>query len=171
MSTPSISDIFNNTVCIRLIPAAHTNFTSDKSVTFTSTMHCEVSKYTIIMHVQLRSSNQFQDINSQYKILKQVIIKMGNKSSYLLTWLIAPVQNFGKMDLPPSNLISWMTNGQRWRTLFREKYSRASRTTVLAPSKAHSIAKRRPHGPAPTIKTCRPSDKQLVIPIIAQHFR
>ena len=96
--------------------------------------------------------------------LTDVVDCARTKQVHLLTWLIAPVQNLGKIDFPPSNLTSWITNGHKCSTLFREKYSRASSTTVFAPSSAHSIARRKPHGPAPMISIWNTDQCQRLTP-------
>lgn len=68
-------------------------------------------------------------------------------------WSIDPAQNLPKNFLAPSALRSWITNGQRCRTLLRENRSLFSTTTTLAPSSWASIAVRKPHGPPPMIST------------------
>lgn len=73
--------------------------------------------------------------------------------TYLLIWSIAPAQNFPKNFLAPRALRSWITKGHRWSTLFREIRSRFSTITTFAPNNCASIAVRRPHGPAPIIRT------------------
>lgn len=69
-----------------------------------------------------------------------------------------PAQNFPKNFLAPSALRSWITNGHRWSTLLREIRSRFSTITTFAPNNCASIAVRRPHGPAPIIRTCSQQD-------------
>lgn len=70
-----------------------------------------------------------------------------------LMWSIEPAQNFPKNFLAPSIRRSWITNGHKCNTLFLLMRSRFSTTTTLAPSNWASIAARKPHGPAPIIKT------------------
>ena len=72
----------------------------------------------------------------------------------LIDMLWPKIQNLPKNFLAPSALRSLMTNGHRCSTLLREKRSRFSTTTTLAPSSCASMAVRRPHGPAPMISTC-----------------
>ena len=68
-------------------------------------------------------------------------------------WFIDPVQNFGKNCLTPSNFRSSMTNGHKWRTLFRVYEVLFSQTWTFAPWSWDSMAVRRPQGPPPTIHT------------------
>lgn len=56
-----------------------------------------------------------------------------------------------------------MVKGQRCSTLFLEKASLFSTSTTLAPSRASSMAVRRPHGPAPMIRHCQQEKKRQIL--------
>lgn len=71
----------------------------------------------------------------------------------ILIWSMDPAQNFPKNFFAPRPRRSWMTKGQRWRTLFLDIRSLFSTTTTLAPNNWASIAERSPQGPPPIINT------------------